>query len=356
MRRIVKNSWFAVILMTWGMVYSSCEDWTDPESIDIHYPTFEEQNPQLYADYIRDLKNYKAGEHKLVFVSFDNPVGNPSNQVERLIAIPDSVDFVCLNNSENLSNETQVEMVKIREKSIRTLSIINYESLEQEWNKKAKENSELTEEDAQKYLNERTDAMLALCDSYGYDGILIDYTGLSMVGMQEAVLQQYKTRQQNFFSRVLDWRNKHANKTLVLYSYVQYLAPENMDMLDEYNHLILKTVSSKNMDDLTLNVLMAIQAGIDAAGMDANPVPKDRFVACAQLPQQEDKDMIIGYWNTQDANGNKTLAAQGTAQWIVQSSPTYTRAGIFITNIQKDYYNNTYAAVRETIHIMNPNK
>lgn len=236
MRRIVKNSWFAVILMTWGMVYSSCEDWTDPESIDIHYPTFEEQNPQLYADYIRDLKNYKAGEHKLVFVSFDNPVGNPSNQVERLIAIPDSVDFVCLNNSENLSNETQVEMVKIREKSIRTLSIINYESLEQEWNKKAKENSELTEEDAQKYLNERTDAMLALCDSYGYDGILIDYTGLSMVGMQEAVLQQYKTRQQNFFSRVLDWRNKHANKTLVLYSYVQYLTPENMDMLDEYNH------------------------------------------------------------------------------------------------------------------------
>ena len=88
-------------------------------------------------------------------------------------------------------------MVKIREKSIRTLSIINYESLEQEWNKKAKENSELTEEDAQKYLNERTDAMLALCDSYGYDGCRIDYTGLSMVGMQEAVLQQYKTRQQS---------------------------------------------------------------------------------------------------------------------------------------------------------------
>ena len=29
---------------------------------------------------------------------------------------------------------------------------------------------------------------------------------------------------------------------------------------------------------------------------------------------------------------------------------------VFIINIQKDYYNNTYAAVRETIHIMNPNK
>lgn len=33
MRRIVKNSWFAVILLTWGMICFSCEDWTDPESI-----------------------------------------------------------------------------------------------------------------------------------------------------------------------------------------------------------------------------------------------------------------------------------------------------------------------------------
>ena len=123
----------------------------------------------------------------------------------------------------------------------------------------------MTEEDAQRYLNERTDAMLVLCDNYGYDGILIDYTGLSMVGMQEDVLQQYKARQQNFFSRVLDWRIKHTDKTLVFYGYVQYLAPENMDMLDKYNHLILKTASSKNMEDLTLNVFMAIQAGIDVA-------------------------------------------------------------------------------------------
>ena len=55
MKRIVKNSLFTAILMVWGMMYSSCEGWTDPESINIHYPTFEEQNPQLYADYIRDL-------------------------------------------------------------------------------------------------------------------------------------------------------------------------------------------------------------------------------------------------------------------------------------------------------------
>lgn len=31
MRRTVKNSWFAVILLTWGMICFSCEGWTDLE-------------------------------------------------------------------------------------------------------------------------------------------------------------------------------------------------------------------------------------------------------------------------------------------------------------------------------------
>lgn len=88
------------------------------------------------------------------------------------------------------------------------------------------------------------------------------------------------------------------------------------------------------MEDLTLNVFMAIQAGIDVAGTNVDLVPKDRFIACTQFPQQEDKDMIIGYWDTRDANGNKVLAAQGTAQWIVQASPDYTRTGI-LSSISK---------------------
>ena len=105
MRRKIK--YLMPVMLACSMMQFSCSDWTDPESINIHYSTFEEQNPQLYADYIRDLKRYKDGEHKLVFVSFDNPETNPINQTERLTAIPDSVDFICLNNPEKLSSETQ---------------------------------------------------------------------------------------------------------------------------------------------------------------------------------------------------------------------------------------------------------
>lgn len=38
---------------------SSCEDWTEVESLDIHTPSLEEQNPQLYEDYLKDLNALK---------------------------------------------------------------------------------------------------------------------------------------------------------------------------------------------------------------------------------------------------------------------------------------------------------
>ena len=144
-----------------------------------------------------------------------------------------------------------------------------------------------------------------------------------MVGMKEIPLQQYKERQQNFFSKVMSWQAGHIDKMMVFYGNVQYLDPENMDMLDKYNYLILKTTSSTNQVALTMNAMTAIQAGKEAAGTNTNPVPTDRFIAATQLPLKSDADMLIGYWNTK---GDRSLAAQGTARWIVQASTEFTRS------------------------------
>lgn len=67
------------------------------ESLDIHTPSLEEQNPQLYEDYLKDLNAFKASDHHVLFVSFSN-VANPVKQGERLTALPDSVDYISLNN------------------------------------------------------------------------------------------------------------------------------------------------------------------------------------------------------------------------------------------------------------------
>lgn len=359
MKNSLKYSISVMMFLALALPFASCEDWTDPESLDLYNPTFEEQNSQLYADYIKDLNNYKAGEHKITFVSFENPQGAPGKQAERLTAVPDSVDFICLNNADNVDPEVQAEMVKIREKGTRTIYAIDFASIESVWKEKAKADPELTEEDALRYISESTIEKLALCDKFNFDGIVVDYTGRSLVSLTEAALAIYDGRQKAFFDKVMDWKSSHESKTLVFYGSIQYLVPENMGMLSKYDYLMLKTASSTNADDMALKAYLAIQAGIDAVSGEegvVNPVATDRFIVCVELPQADDKDKVKGYWNTVDADGEKTLAAPGAAQWIVQESLNYTRKGIFIMNVHNDYYNNTYGYVREVIRIMNPNK
>lgn len=359
MKNNLKYKLSGVMFLASALMITSCDDWTDVESLQLNTPTFEEQNPQLYADYLKDLNRYKSEEHKVTFVSFENPQGAPGKQAERLTAIPDSVDFICLNNPENIDPEVQAEMVKIREKGTRTVYSIDYSNIESVWKEKQKADPDLTEEDALAYIGECTVTLLALCDKYNFDGIVVDYTGRSLVSLPEATLAQYNGRQQEFFGKIMDWQSQHDSKTLAFYGNIQYLVPENMEMLSKYDYIMLKTTFSTNADDLALKAYLAIQAGIDAvsgeeAGM--NPVPVDRFIACVELPQPDDKDKVKGYWNTVDEAGNKLIAAPGAARWMVEESPNYTRKGIFIMNIQNDYYNNTYGYVREVIRIMNPNK
>ena len=94
------------------------------------------------ASALTDLNRYKSEEHKVTFVSFENPKGSPGKQAERLTVVPDSVDFICLNNPE-VSPEVQAEMVKIREKGTRTVYSIDYSSIENAWKEKVKAEPEL---------------------------------------------------------------------------------------------------------------------------------------------------------------------------------------------------------------------
>ncbi len=358
MKNNLKYRLSALVFLASALTVTSCSDWTDVESLELKSPTFEEQNPQLYADYLKDLNRYKSEEHKVTFVSFENPVGAPGKQAERLTAVPDSVDFICLNNVE-VSPEVQAEMTKIREKGTRTIYSIDYSTIENAWKEKLKADPELTEEEALQYIGERTNEMLALCDTHNFDGIIADYTGHSLVSLPEAPLKEYTDRQQKFFGEVMNWQSNHSGKTLIFYGNVQYLAPATMEMLSQFDYIMLKTISSTNADDLALKAYLAIQAGIDAvSGTEGgvNPVPLDRFIACVELPQADDKDKVKGYWSTVDEEGNKLIAATGAARWAVEESPNYTRKGIFVMNVHNDYYNDTYGSVREVIRIMNPNK
>lgn len=357
MKNYLKYSLFVVIAFALSLTTNSCDDWTEPESVDLKNPKIEDLNPQLYADYLKDLRAYKERDHKVVLVSFDNP-SDPTKQAERLTAIPDSVDFICLNNPKDLNPATQEEMIKIRtDKGTRSIYSINYDSFESIWDERVKENPELTEEEGLEYLGEQVDALIALCDKYQYDGILVDYTGRSLVSLTQPQLAVYNGRQQTLLNKIITWKEANKEKSLIFYGNVQYLVPQNMKVLNMCDYITVRSASSTNSDDLSLKAYLAVQAGIDAISgeIEESPVPTDRFLACAEFPQADDKDQIIGYWNTVTGD-SKPLAAHGAAQWAMNASPDFIRSGLLILNIQNDYYNKTYGYVRDVIRIMNPNK
>ena len=358
MKKDFKNIFSAALLFMSALAMTSCDDWTEIESLNMETTSIEKQNPQLYADYLKDLNRYKAEDHKVTMVSFDNPVNEPSKQGERLTYLPDSIDFVCLNHTDNIPQGTVTEMQEIHAKGIRSVYRIDYKSIDESWSEMKKANPKLTEEDALAYIDKCVSERLTICDEYNFDGIIVDYFGHSLVSLNEKDLAVYNARQQAFFNKIMEWKDAHEAKVLIFYGNVQYLVPENIAMLSKYEYIVLKTVLSTNGDDYAFNAYLAIQAGVDAVaeqGGAINPVPADRFIIAVQLPQADDKEMTKGYWSSFDAQGNKIVAAEGAAKWIRQESTDFTRKGLFIMNVHNDYYNNYYEYVRNAVRIMNPN-
>ena len=357
MKKDFKNIFSAALLFVSALAMTSCDDWTEVESLNMDTSSIDKQNPQLYADYLKDLNRYKAEDHKVTIVSFDNPVNEPCKQGERLTYLPDSIDFVCLNHTENIPMGTVQEMQEVHAKGIRSVYRIDYKVIDETWGEMKKADASLTEEDALAYIGKCVSEKLLICDEYNFDGIIIDYLGHSLVSLNEKNLAIYNARQQAFFNKIMEWKDAHEAKSLIFFGNVQYLVPENMVMLSKYEYIVLKTVLSTNGDDYAFNAYLALQAGIDAvAGQETvNPVPADRFIVAVQLPQADDKEMTKGYWSSFDAQGNKIVAAEGAAKWMRQESADFTRKGLFIMNVHNDYYHNDYGYVRQAVRIMNPN-
>ena len=116
------------------LLLSGCSEWTEPQSVEIKVPTLESQNPELYAQYLQSLREYRSSDHKVMIAKFDNVPGAPSGRAEHLNCLPDSVDYVILNNPDNLSDAMVTEMDEIRqEKGMKTMYTVSYDTIEDEY-------------------------------------------------------------------------------------------------------------------------------------------------------------------------------------------------------------------------------
>ena len=338
---------------------ASCSDWTRPESVEIHAPTLEEQDPELYAQYLQNLREYKSSDHKMVMAVIENQKGAaPTSQGYRPSAYPDSIDFICLADAENLHPQYLDEITVTQRKGTKVLYRIDYADIRSEWEilhpETPAENAETAEdrndadtpdtgnEDFFNYCRQRTESLAGLCGQYGFDGIVMAYGGDAPANLNDedmAIL----TGGMNAFNTVMKaWKDANPGK-LLLFSGLPQNLPET-GILADCTYIIVNAETAVSKDELSVMIRKACVEG----------VPADRFIVgvAAAAPGNALSDEG---WFTADADGNSVRAIEGAADWVM-TADSFKKCGISVSDAHNDYFSSDAAVfpnIRKAITRMN---
>lgn len=356
-RNITTPRWILILCTIIFLGLTSCSEWTDPESLDIDSPSFEEQNPLLYARYLESLCAYKAGTHKVLYAKMDNPSGAvPLRPNDHLTNLPDSIDVIILANPDELDPILTAEFAEVRKKGTKIIYDVDYDEIESSWKELTETEIETvyTEEDFITYCSLRVNQAISLCDKYGYDGLEVSFSGRSPLVLPDADADvngeraTYERRQNTFFGPFSIWHKQNGDKLMVFRGMPQNLMDKSF--LDECSSIVLPASDANRSGELTMKVRMATDTD----------VPTDRFIVevCTPTPSEiAEPDDYTGYFSNYESDGStRQTAVRGAAQWVVIPESDYAKIGISVIDVQNDYYNmpTVYKNIRSAIDIMNP--
>lgn len=334
----------------------SCSDWTKPESIQIEVSSLEKDNPELYAEYCGIIRDYKASEHKITYVSYDNQE-TFFDQSCNLTSLPDSIDFVEFSNPE-LTGVLLSQMDKLREeKAFRFAVEFSYDKV------KAARQAEIDRLDAEYeaaraaaeekgedpdtvqeptypeitgFFTDELTKVFGYVDEFGFDAVRVQYAELKdTYHLTEEELEAYKAEEKAFFDTVLKEFNSREGVSLLLNTRVEYIVSEEYVNAAEY--VILPC------EDLTGT------ADMDYLGIRTNEIyPKAKLLYAVTNTSAD--DYKVGCFN---AGEQIPLASK----WMGVSAE-FNKSGLVIYNARSAFYDsnrNTYSKLRNAIKNMNPN-
>lgn len=338
---------------------TGCSDWTKPESVDLYVPNLKDQNPALYKEYLESLREYKSSEHKVMIVKYDNISTAPAGRADHITSLPDSIDYVIMNNPADLSDIMKKEMEEIRtDKATKSLFTVSYDDIYaeyklylEEWNA-AHQPAEGAEDtgseempiELNEYLKTNVGERLGLFDHFGYDGVNVYYAGLSPLSYPEEEREKLAVSQGVFFGLINEFLASHSDAAFIFEG-----APQNLidkDILQKAEFIVIPALSANNSYSLSYEVEMAA----------VENVPTDRFVIGVTAISLTNPKDLRGYFNGTDSNGEQNRAITGAGYWVASDSDSFTHSGVLVNNAKNDYYNISmvYKYIRTSISIMNP--
>lgn len=313
----------------------ACSDWTESENMDFRRPTPEEQNPEAYRQYLDAVRAYKLRPHKVSIMTVKGSSERPSLQNQHLMAMPDSVDFICVEKAEGLHAELVSEIGELfATKGTRTLCMVDYAAIESSWNLLEEARGEAgqpsgTDEEFVAYFAEQARRQLACCDESGFAGIVVSYSG-------RRATERDINSQNAFLGAVREWRASHADRLMFIRGNTQNLLDENKPLLQECDYIIVLSEEFKTPEELT----RAVRRKLDSD----DKFPSDRFILEVSIPSLEDPAQV-------------GATAQVGAEWVLGDEEDFEKLGLGFSNAQDDYFNavRIYYNIRQAIRIMNTN-
>ncbi len=318
-------------------VLGACSAWTEPEGVGVATPDAGRDDPQLYAEYLAALRAYRQSAHKIVYVEFANDREEPASRAHHPASLPDSVDVVCLSHPETMPGWMAREVAAMRrDKGIRTVYAVDYEAIEADYQALA------PDEEFARFAERRIDALFALCDAHGYDGVTLRYHGRSTLTMTDAERAEFASRQQALLDKAAAWRAAHPEKLFFFEGRPEYLLAR--DLLREADYLIMATRDATDVMQLTLRTLTSLRAH----------VPADRVLVAVSTVSLDPSDTKTGYFSS--ADGTPLPALREAAYWVATDDADFVKAGLVVAAVAADYHDASlsYAHVREAVSIMNP--
>lgn len=349
LNNILLKSMIAIVLSM--LTFTACSDWNEVESITINEPNIADQNAELYAQYLENLKGYKNNDHRLVLGWFDNSIKKPFSGAQHINELPDSLDIVVLMFPENLTDFERKEMTETKElKGTKFIYTIDYEGIKENYeiisDTNKKEASKKGEEEAptldipdyMTFMIDSVSKILKLADQYDYDGISITYYGKGLSNCTEAERIEELENQNLFMGMINSWYEHNTDKVLVFEGLPQNILDKTF--LSKYTTIILPLINALDESQLDYQLSIAQSEG----------VPTDRFGVKISTPSLNEKDTETGYFS----NGKRVLPY--AANWITANHSNCKVNSLAIMQINNDYYtsNYIYQYTRKAIDTLNP--
>lgn len=331
MKNIFKYGMMAFVA---AAAVSSC-DWTDPEPVDVKYDQISEADPDIYQQYLANLRAYRNNGHKKVYAWFDNK-SSFSSQAHHVSAVPDSIDVLVLQNPSVMPQNVLDEINEKRSNTgMQTAYVVDYAAIRKAWDlKKELETPEAPVQEWSAFLADSVKTAMGYFNNGGFDRLMVAYDGMDFKSFPESWQQTYKADQEIFLNPLLAWKNSHMDKGFDFVGIPAHIV--DTEFFKNAGVIFLsETLNSTNADDVDYIVR---RNSVDG-------VPASRLAVLADLPVLDPTKTDVGYWGSE-------YSSWIVARWVRSNSV----AGLGLKNLADNYYHPTfiYPVARQAIQIVNP--